>query len=174
VECLCQPATERLFRVADADHVSNLGKAIHDSKLGLISPLICHIPDPQTNNVTRKKLEDGIFILEVIGGNHTRIALQQGSVHKTCAIKLYSNLEDPQALYLAHEHNKAHESVKTTSFEDYARCFRQQLYIVLEKDCVDTELTKESKTKWKQHLVSILGLVVSTILLLASGLKQNV
>lgn len=160
-----QPAKERLFRPPDDSHIEELKESFRKNSVGVIAPLIAHIPNTLPNDVIKDGISTGQYFLEVIGGNHTRIALQdicaEMGIHK-CTVKIYGNLSDSQALFLAHEHNLMHNVTKYTSFKDYVTCFRSVLLQKLEPlDTISEEpIPNDTVLEWKRVLVNILGLQV--------------
>ena len=76
----------------------------------------------------KAKLANYMYTYECIGGNHTRIALQQlfaenkdlsadeMFTHKN--MSLYVNLSDEQSQHLAHRHNRATEFVNKMTMQD--------------------------------------------------------
>lgn len=164
VSSLHAPEASRLFRMAEESHVEEIKKGLVASNVTLGGPLICHVPGIDPAVITKDVLENGVYLLEVLGGNHTRVALQQlaeeDARFTSWEVKVYANLCDTQALYLAHEHNRLHELGKHTSFEDYIRFFRVQLEQVLGTGTVPETVDAEKLLEWKRRLVAILALKV--------------
>lgn len=168
-ECLIQPAENRCFRSADTGHVDILQKEIA-ARSTTPTALMCNIPHVDKDSVTEKRLRSGDYLLETIGGNHTRLALQtlakdnpEEDRYKTWPVAVYCRLEDAQALHLGYLHNRSHEVAKGTSFEDYILFFRRQL-----DDIVGiprpSEISSQLKTRWRQKLANILGMKVNSLI----------
>ncbi|XP_062620882.1 uncharacterized protein LOC134282490 [Saccostrea cucullata] len=104
----------------------------------------------------------GSFQIETIGGNHSRIALQElfdeGLLKEpTIHVKLYKNLTDTEALKLGFDHNVSHELAKPTSAEELLFLFRREL----QKKVTEEEMSSPQASKlkmWKETCASILGI----------------
>ncbi|XP_061192999.1 uncharacterized protein LOC133201220 [Saccostrea echinata] len=114
-------------------------------------------------NIDLKELyKSGSPEIETIGGNHSRIALQElfdEGLLKTprIYINLYKNLTDTEALKLGFDHNVCHELGKPTSASEMLFLFRRELLKKLTEEELPTP--KASKIKmWKETCASILGI----------------
>ena len=129
--------------------------------------LLGHVPDLPAAEVRREDLPKGIYEIEVIGGNHTRAALQvlrskhpEREEFSSWPVRVFAGLSDDQALKLGHEHNKAHEAARKTTFEEFCRLFRRKLTCTLGTPGVSAGLRRRTLTPWKKKLVALLDLEV--------------
>lgn len=107
--------------------------------------------------------EDNSCQIETIGGNHTRIALQEllsegFEIPKLVQCKLYKGLRDDIALCLAYEHNEGNTSGKPMSVENMLVLFRRELLKAIPDAEFPDKITPEQLRIWKTKLVRILNL----------------
>ncbi|XP_045185659.2 uncharacterized protein LOC123543657 [Mercenaria mercenaria] len=142
IENLTAPAHCRQVRDLDENHVKNLENQLMKNKctfgvlIGYVEEYVGHI-DIET---------PGRSIIEVIGGNHTRQAIQnlrdQKLDHIThVTMDIYTKLTDNEAFKIGMLHNEQHEHSMATSFEDKVKLFRRlyttskAMYLHNEKKC---------------------------------------
>lgn len=107
--------------------------------------------------------------VEVLGGNHTRAALQRILNSDECVQKkkyefvymdIYQNLTKDQALFLAFKHNEIHEHSQELSFAEKVSFFRKLLLTCRRNYAGQTP--KTISTKWRSEIAAIMNKSVST------------
>ena len=68
---------------------------------------------------------NGTFVIEVLGGNHTRQALTELQYSENVPVVIYAGLTNDQALYLGYEHNRIHHNNRVMTFEEDVMIFRK-------------------------------------------------
>ena len=120
---LAEPACERLVRPVDPDHVQYLTDEMRKSAELFI--VLAGMVDEEVDLDQLKEPNCGTDV-EVLGGNHTRIALQylhsSNHLHKeTVKVRVYKDLTDAEALSIGYLHNKQAEKSKKMTFMDETR-----------------------------------------------------
>ena len=123
---LTEPDAFLQIRTLNEDHVSNMAAKIERSYdpftilIGILDDN-CNVADLERPDQTK---------IQVLGGNHTRAALQllheRGSTRddtKYVRMDLYHGLTNQQALFLAYSHNEMHEHSRQMSFEEKVNFF---------------------------------------------------
>lgn len=112
VSCLTKPNDTRLLRPEDPAFVEALKVEMLQNPTILVSPII-GVPILRTGQQYDKK-HPCSYKYETIGGNHTRIALQDLMIShphnnhfKSRMVAVYVGLSDEQVLRLAGRHNRA-------------------------------------------------------------------
>lgn len=105
---------------------------------------------------------NGKVTIETIGGNHSRIALQElfdEGLLKTPIIymNLYKNVTNTEALKLGFDHNVCHELGKPTSPEELMFLFRKELLKLMTEEEVVSPQPLNLRL-WKEACASILGI----------------
>uniref|UniRef100_K1QG55 Uncharacterized protein n=1 Tax=Magallana gigas TaxID=29159 RepID=K1QG55_MAGGI len=102
--------------------------------------------------------------VEVLGGNHTRAALQRILKSDECVQKekyefvymdIYQNLTKDQALFLAFKHNEIHEHSQELSFAEKVSFFRKLLLTCRRNYAGQTP--KTISTKWRSEIAAIMN-----------------
>lgn len=158
---LIAPAPTREVREVDKKHVAILKTLLKKNQCFTI--FLGNIP--LTNYVfnVAALAEDNSCQIETIGGNHTRIALQEllsegFEIPKIVQCKLYKGLPDDIALCLAYEHNEGNTSGKPMSVENMLVLFRRELLKAIPEAEFSDQITPEQLRIWKTKLVRILNL----------------
>ncbi|XP_062566152.1 uncharacterized protein LOC134228509 isoform X2 [Saccostrea cucullata] len=151
---LIEPAPLRKVRDLDQSHVRELEKQLIDTPQ-VFSVLIGHVTAEDASlDVVQV---EGFPHIEVLGGNHTRQALQnlmkrEGSIQKVC-IDIYKNLTPTEAMLLGLNHNAKHEYSKQTSFVEIVKLFRK-----LREECQSKEKSaKKCALMWRGQAAVIMG-----------------
>ena len=113
VENLVEPCDTNLFRNPDVEHVKQLKKEMLERPNALFTLMACNIRQkPAKKDLSLLKLP-GKARIEVIGGNHTRLAIQELNddpdndfKRNQCVVRLYFNLSQDMALHVAYNHNR--------------------------------------------------------------------
>lgn len=152
---LIEPSPRRLVRPVDSEHVQFLTEEFKSNSTSFV--ILAGFVEDDCDIPCLKEPDCGTEV-EVIGGNHSRIALQYllASGHlteETVRVKLYSGLTDDEALGVGVLHNSQAQKSKKMTFMDVSRLIRDKL-----KDCPQEDMLKE-----KQKLVKIFGLKVSIV-----------
>eukprot|EP00058_Branchiostoma_floridae_P022238 XP_002607728.1 hypothetical protein BRAFLDRAFT_82825 [Branchiostoma floridae] len=167
IKRLVEPAWKRLVRAADPQHVSNLKQRFIASSGQMTTVLIGNIPEMTTEHYDRTRVDR--YRYEVIGGNHTRIALQEilrdtpekldvASVH----MHIYCGLPDDLAKRVGMAHNNVMNYSKPETTLDQLISMRASLYnkagFTRAGDMSSVEPPAEKKTKdaWKEGLAVML------------------
>ena len=126
VDKLIPPATDRLIRVPDDSFVASLKSEMLRNRTIEVAPIIGLLRLQHGEVFDKAKLAN--YTYECIGGNHTRIALQQllaenkdlsaDEMFTHRNVSLYVNLSDEQSQHLAHRHNRATEFVNKMTTQD--------------------------------------------------------
>ena len=166
---LVEPEWARLYRVVDHDHVKTLKKEFLKNPGGCFTMMVVHA-DVQRKDFDIGKISQ--YKLEVLGGNHSRVALQQiieeelpcvGEKYTTRMAKIYCGLNMEEARRIARDHNHIHAFGKEDTFMDIVNGFRTCLYVTMGATCAaDTEVLEPSKDKkvvgqWKDTLAGVTG-----------------
>jgi hypothetical protein len=156
IDNLIAPHPSRATRVLDHDHVGKLTESFSDNSCGQVVIFQGMLTDDMVTHSTL--YQEGSGKVEVLGGNHTREALQtlhrKGTLgYTTVKCNLFRPLPRIFALRIGYSHNMVlHEKVKPVSFMDKARMMR---------DCRPSlDMTKEETNKWKDSLKTVLGVKV--------------
>ena len=124
----------------DEDHVGTLIKEMTTRAESKFTSMVCNIPAARSREVDLKKVKEGSIELEVLGGNHTRVAVQRlhqempdSEAFKFWPVKLYCGLSPVQSLQIGYDHNRAHLFGKAPTFQDLVCLFRGQMNQTREK-----------------------------------------
>ena len=154
---LIEPASKRRLRRVDREHVQSLKDSF--TARPEVQTIFCgNITGGITKQSVREQaMRKNAIKVEVIGGNHTRIALQElaneGKVTEYVLCNVYLNLNDAEALKLGYDHNVINDIGKSTSAEDLLLLFRQELEKL---DHIGNASAK--MITWKENLAFILGI----------------
>ncbi|XP_053393670.1 uncharacterized protein LOC128555411 [Mercenaria mercenaria] len=146
---LCPPHPSRSTRLLDHDHVGNLVESFQGNGCGQLVMMIGMV-SPGTD-LSRLR-EPGEAMIEVLGGNHTREALQalekKGALDvEHVKVRLYRSLPQTSALALGFQHNYLlHEKKRAVTFLEKVKLMR------------DCRLDNKSETEWKDMLVIVFRL----------------
>lgn len=170
VNNLTAPHPSRITRVLHHDHVDTLMDSFQENDCGQIVILVGMLTSEGVSVATLK--EEGSAAIEVLGGNHTREALQSLYVKgvlacKTVKVSLYNPLTTTAALAIGYQHNAIlHEKKRPLSFVDKVRLMR---------DCRPAvDMNKEELAEWKDMLLVIFRVKVSLISLCVVLLQAGV
>ncbi|CAH1242537.1 Hypp6814 [Branchiostoma lanceolatum] len=165
VDKMITPLWKRLCRHPDQSHVDALAAKFKGCPGGQYTILAVHIPGLALGLFKSSKLQDYTF--EVIGGNHTRLALQKlnseanGANYKTAMARVFCDLPDNLARRIGMDHNKIHFAMPPSA-ADLLFSFRAAAYAEAgytnEADLITVEiqLTKDKETRWKDGLITML------------------
>lgn len=130
-----------------------------------------NIPGMPIADFSKAWLDEGISHREVIGGNHTRCALQSilrdltiaDEIREQFALrpcKVYCDLSDLEARRIGALHNQVQQLSKADTFIDTVKEFRQLLLVedgFLDTPDYTTEVTTDKRTiqKWKDTIMKL-------------------
>ena len=127
ISCLVAPSEGRCLREPDRVFVNSLKKEMMENPTSLVSPII-GLVRLGTNETYDSRHPQG-YIYETIGGNNSRIALQElvkehpdMDCFKTRLVAVYIGLSDDEALWVAAKHNRASSFTHSTTTQDKV-CF---------------------------------------------------
>ena len=153
---LIEPVRSRLVRSIDESHVEVLKEELRQVGSSFCVVVgVCFTLDGHSIKELEKPCD---MKVAVIGGNHTRAALQdlvkEGELSKeTISVKLYRDLSNTECLEIGFFHNKSLEKSRTMTFIEICKLMRKKL-------------TSSSKRRAaKKELAQILGCKVSKIFL---------
>lgn len=170
VNNLTAPHPSRITRVLHHDHVDTLMDSFQENDCGQLVILVGMLTSEGINVATLK--DEGSTSIEVLGGNHTREALQSlylKGVHtcKTVKVNLYNPHTTTAALAIGYQHNAIlHEAKRPLCFVDKVRLMR---------DCRPAvSMNKVELAEWKDMLVVVFRAKVSLISLFGILLQARV
>ncbi|XP_078573385.1 uncharacterized protein LOC144860143 [Branchiostoma floridae x Branchiostoma japonicum] len=164
---LVEPSWTRLVRVADPDHVQKLKTLFLRSPGQTPTVLVGNIPgvSPADFSVETIKRHE----VEVLGGNHTRMALQEilredpDALHvREVHMNLFCNVPDDMAKRIGLDHNNNMNYSKEMTFIDKLVSYRSSLFHKADHTDPSDVHTKEPtsskkiKNKWRDGLVEML------------------
>ena len=127
ISCLTKPEARRLLRPHDPAFGASLKKEMKENPTILVSPIV-GVPILRRGQVYDKK-HPCSYRYETIGGNHTRIALEElkkaepeNKFYKSRVVAVYVGLDDDQALRLAGRHNRATGFTHAMTTQDKVIC----------------------------------------------------
>ena len=155
---LISPSEKRSIRPLDNKHVLNLVK-VFDNKYSGYTTLVGLVLEK--NNTDYSSAGDNK--IEVLGGNHTRVALQtlikQNGVdicdYEFVYMDLYHDLTDQQAWFVGLQHNEIHESSRPINFAD--KCTLLRKLFIASKNKHGQLKRKEIATKWRSEVAATTG-----------------
>ncbi|CAH1242492.1 Hypp6766 [Branchiostoma lanceolatum] len=169
VDGMVSPHWSRLCRQPDPDHVQDL-KARFKATPGMaFTVMAVHLPGitPETFQPDKVKT----YAYEVLGGNHTRLALQllrqeqpDNSSFKTRMAKVYCGLTDSLAKRIGVLHNDGNFHLPS-GFKEQLYNFRAAAYAAagytdeVSLTTVEPPRNSATVTKWKDGLCTMLGIV---------------
>ncbi|XP_053406064.1 uncharacterized protein LOC128559065 isoform X2 [Mercenaria mercenaria] len=151
VNNLTAPHPSRATRMLHHDHVGSLTESFQDQDCGQLVILIGMLTSDQVQ--TDSLAEEDTATVEVLGGNHTRQALQslflKGLLTShTVKVNLYKPLPLTAALAIGYQHNALlHERKRPLNFMDKVRLMRQCRPAV--------QMSKSQLNEWKDMLVTV-------------------
>ena len=159
VDALREPRKEFRVRELDDRHVEKLKNVLRNSYnqnyMLMAVHVDCNLEDFNPNS------EDVVY--EVIGGNHTRCALQELNREQDMKVNVvvYCNLTYVEALSIGVKHNEERKHAKSETFSDTIKRFRRLLYLAggslnQEERCDPPTDTASIKT-WKLNLAIVEG-----------------
>lgn len=177
---LRQPSFGNLLREPDLKHVKELEREFSERPANYFQLMVVNICG---------KMKDDNFescTLEVIGGNHSREALQNiiattadpTPFEKRMCI-VYTNLNPDEAKYVANQHNQVRKFGTDLDLVDRASCFRYSLYEKAGYTQVQDTTIKATPTGkdiiqiWKDGLQLSMGSVSVSILKIYIMLKKK-
>lgn len=101
--------------------------------------------------------------IEVIGGNHTRAALQklqlEGHIEENYCVlvNVYRKLTVAQTLHLGFMHNEMHESSRKMSFQEKVILFRK----LRNEARIDAKKPRQSVIEWRGRVATVINKTVS-------------
>ncbi|XP_035657765.1 uncharacterized protein LOC118403262 [Branchiostoma floridae] len=168
---MIEPMWKRLCRHADPGHVDKLVTAFKNCRDGPYTILAVHIVGVAPADFNKRNLQG--YTYEVIGGNHTRLALQKllaedpsADAYRNVRARVYCDLSDSLAKRVGMDHNNIHFALESTS-ADRLFTFRAAAYAEAgytnEADLTTVDLTPSQKKQiedpWKDGLVTMLAVV---------------
>ena len=158
IENLTEPLDKYLVRPLDECHIQTIAEKLKDAHnlyttfVGLIDEN-CDLTTLNT---------PGKYKVQVIGGNHTRAALQSLRTDNEdilVSVDLYCHLSVEQALHVAYMHNEMHETSRSMTFQEKVMLFR-----TIRKKVLSEESKKKDKTLstiWRGKIATIVNKSVS-------------
>ncbi len=162
-------------------HVASLKEQFENTQLLPSNPIIVNISLPGKDNINKDLLEKGgVYMLEVLAGNHRREALQQllsaaetplwlKEKLKRWPMQVYLNLTKYQKIKVAYRDNMTEEYREGMTYQHIAVLFRKELLYAfgLGPDDPTPEVTNRkdefnSAAKWRQGIADLLSCHVST------------
>ena len=174
IDNLVEPSFERKFRSLDFGHVKEIKENIIQRPECKNNIMLGNVDSTSHVNVTELMLRtSGEAIVEVIGGNHTRMAIVQirklqQHKHNPCfslwPVKIYSSLNQLECQKLGFEHNLDNECVKPNTSIDILHFFRKELLTICknENDQRIKSTGKESKL-WKANITHVLQIPIESL-----------
>ena len=158
-------------------HIHNLREAdenikirpINDEHVKELANAMMHSFDQFTTlvglmdaNVDVKNLhKPGAGSVQVLGGNHTRAALEMiGDIeilrseeqYKFVKMDIYHNLTNKQALFIAYRHNDIHEQSKAMTFQEKVIFFHRLWEKINEDKFLREQPLKTRSTAWRSDV----------------------
>jgi hypothetical protein len=172
MENLVEPHSSRRVRNLNVKHVNILKEQFVKNAATKMIPMVGNIPDGEAKEI-KKVIEQlqaaGSIKVEVIGGNHTRKALQElnfSQEHKddprfqTWAVQLYAGLNSSQALKVGLCDNELHELCRKATYCEMVMLMREILSSHILKGPINIYIKnddKEKKVKWMDLLTPMYG-----------------
>lgn len=161
IENLVSPTRDRMVRAVDYSHVSFLEKSFQAGFTQI--HLLIGVVALDTN--VKNLIKPGVAKVEVIGGNHTRLALQslnsKGLLSNPLVkLNLYSQLTLTECLSVGVKHNEVLLSSKEMTFIDKVKLIRSRK----PREEKLLEAGADHLRKWKKELMVIFNKKVCWIL----------
>ena len=159
ISCLVEPSSSRLLRVAKECHVADLKEEMMSNKMKT-ALLIGHLPNVQRKDLNVHQLRSGNYCIEILAGNHRRIALQairketSDQFYETWPVIIYAGLTEQQALSISYRENKMLNFARPTTLQDETILFRQRLLLIT---AVTTTIGRKEKERWYGDIRAITG-----------------
>ena len=126
LSCLKPPNASRCLREPDRVFIDSLKKEMQDNPTTLVSPIVGLVSLNSGDEYDNR--HPNSYEYETIGGNNSRIALQELSAQfpnnqcfKTRLVAVYVGLSDDDALRLASKHNRATSFTHSMTTQDKVR-----------------------------------------------------
>ena len=123
ISCLKAPAAARSLREPDRTFIDSLKEEMVQNPTCLVSPIVALVR--LDKDETFDALHPGGYEYETIGGNNSRIAIQELVKERpdleslgTRLVAVYVNLSDELALRLASKHNRATSFTHSMTTQD--------------------------------------------------------
>ena len=165
------PPSESLFRPLSEAHVQELEAAILANPDSNFTVMVANIDCDQKDIDLDRLEEPGAYTYSIIGGNHTRMPLQNlmeqdnTSIEKTSLwpVRLYAGLSVQKCLFMGYQHNQIHQLGRSPSFTDIVGLFRKVFFDVsgLNSTQEIPQIRQKTLMEWKDALASILKITVS-------------
>ena len=102
-----------------SDHIDVLVRDLKARPASNFIVMVVNIPHFQPKDICTEDVTSGVYKLEVLGGNHTRLALQSleedhASLYTSWPVRLYAGLNSQQALKVGYDHNCCHDVAEKT------------------------------------------------------------
>ena len=169
---LISPGDQSLFRKLTPVHIQELKNEIARNPRSNFTLMVVNVP----NSVDLRQVKTpGAYKYEVLGGNHTRAAIQallnENPGDERFAywpVRLYAGLNIQQCLSIGNTHNRMHQFILNTSFAEYVQLFRKELFRLAGKmegvdDTPELPFRGGLMEKWKSSLCGILHIPVRMI-----------
>ena len=184
------PRKERSIRDPDEHFVASLKLEMLENRTSHVAPMIAIVRLRDDEQFDSKHPE--AFTYETIGGNHSRIALQQllnendnlrqDPQFSSRRVSVYSRMTDEQAQHLALRHNRATDFTCKMTTQDKVHCIKFMVYFpctYINNFCTKVHLCRlrlyaiakkslteeppEKNSEWKSSCASTLMMTVSCI-----------
>lgn len=167
---MVEPSWERLHREVDQGHIDKMEKEIRTKPENYYHLMVVNIPNLAAKQYFRSDNLQNKYILEVIGGNHSRLALQ--NILKACQpeeqhlftkrqVKIYANLTVVEAQLIGTDSNNVHKLALNDSFPQQVQSMRTMLYVqggaAKEEDMKTSEPPSDiaQVQTWKDQVVRV-------------------
>jgi hypothetical protein len=165
VTCLVPPSEQRQIRQPDMKFVELLKTEMLSNPTADVAPIIGVLL--HENDFDQSHAE--AYKYETIGGNHTRIALQQiinenkelPEIYTHRLVSVYRGLSDEHATHLAHRHNRATEFTSKMTTQDKVHICRMRLYSLSGLSLDTTDELPSKSAEWRNSCASTLLMTVS-------------
>lgn len=164
---MVEPEWTRLHRSSSEKQVQQLVKEFAEHPSSYFHLLVVNIPNLNSKQFFDDKKLNGEYSLETIGGNHSRLALQElckGDQHEQFRrrlVKTYFNLTPEEARLVGRESNRVHQLALKEDFLTEVEEFRAMLFVTAGTVCKKAMEEDEPPTdtniiqRWKLALQSL-------------------
>ena len=157
---LVEPDDIISVRKPNQEHITHLKKELKSGNMYTV--LVGYTDDPTIS--LEKLATPGTGKIQVLGGNHTRLALQEILTEdplfklQTVFVDIYVGLTEEESLRIGVYHNQIHDSARKITFEEEVRLFRKLLFRTRELHPEDHPKTQSSH--WRTTIGNLLQLPV--------------
>ncbi|KAL5509182.1 hypothetical protein EMCRGX_G004500 [Ephydatia muelleri] len=162
VTCLLSPDKEYMVREADEKFIECLKHEMLENRTCDVAPIVATV---RLSDEQFDMKHPEAYTYDTIGGNHSRIALQQlikenqelakDPTFSSRRVSVYGRLSAEQAQHLAHRHNRATEFTSKMNTQDKVHLCRLRLFTIAERSVSDEppEITNKWRESWATTLM---------------------